>query len=170
MKKAHFYFSLLIPVLLFVSACGFTPMYAKGGGQTTTTTQQLASIEIANIPDRSGQMLRNNLVDRLTPRGVISAPKYKLDFVQMKESVRDLDITVRSDTTREQMKLSGTLTLTDLDTGEIVLTKPLSVRGSYNILESEYTSRVSRQDLRQDLLEKLSLQIERAVTLYLSNL
>ena len=151
-----------------LSACGFKPMYGQNSGAAVSTTTAFKTVDIVNIPDRNGQMLRNNLVDRMTPRGASSAPVYKLNVINLQESIRGLDVTVRSDTTREQMKISGTLVFTDVASGEILMEKPLSVRGSYNILESEYTSRVSRQDLREDLIEKLARQIERSVAVYLT--
>ncbi len=130
-------------------------MYGENAATKVTSTE-LASIDIANIPNRDGQMLRNELVDYLQPAGTPAAPRYKLEVLKLSEELRDLDVTVRSDTTREQMKLSAIMKLTDLETGKVVLRKDLSARGSYNILESEYTSLVSRQDLRKDLIERLA--------------
>ena len=111
-------------------------------------------------------MLRNELVDILQPSGASATPRFLLDIKNFREDIRDLDITVLSDTTREQMKISGKLVLTDINSGEIVLEKILSARGSYNILESEYTSRVSRQDLRRDLIEKIASQTQRYIALH----
>ncbi len=139
-------------------------------GQSTLASHasHLASIEISNIPDRSGQILRNDLVDRLSPSGLPVNPQYRLDITNLQEEIRDLDITIRSDTTREQMKITADMKLVDLATNQPVLMKTLSARGSYNILENEYTSRVSQQDLRNDLLEKIALQVERYTSLHLS--
>lgn len=156
---------LLIPLVSFLTSCGFAPMYGEHAAHKVTATE-LTSIKIANIPDRSGQMLRNELVDYLQPSGAPASPLYRLDVTNLREEIRDLDVTVLSDTTREQMKLTALMELTDLSTGEVVLRKSLSARGSYNILESEYTSRISRQDLRKDLIEKLASQTSRYISLY----
>ncbi|MCB9963348.1 MAG: hypothetical protein H6857_00180 [Rhodospirillales bacterium] len=162
---------LLFVVLMasfFLSACGFTPIYATSGTASQSSLSSVVQqIEISNIPDRSGQFLRNALVDRLNAQGTPSAPAYRLEISDLSETVRDMDVTIRSDATREQMKLSANLALRDLETQQIVMTKKLSATGSYNILEGEYTTRVSRQNLRESLLTRLSEQAERSVMLFL---
>ena len=158
-------FTLFLIGCSALAACGFKPMYGENAAAKVTSTE-LAQIKIANLPDRSGQMLRNELVDILQPSGASATPRFLLDIKNFREDIRDLDITVLSDTTREQMKISGKLVLTDINSGEIVLEKILSARGSYNILESEYTSRVSRQDLRRDLIEKIASQTQRYIALH----
>ena len=161
--------AFLVCSLLLLSACGFKPMYGTHSESTLSTTgSALSQIQIANIPDRNGQILRNTLVDRMNPSGLATNPQYRLEVTDLEESVRDLDITIRSDTTRQQMKLTADMKLIDVVTNEIVLEKDLTARGSYNILESEYTSRVSRQDLRNDLLKKIAIQAERYISLHLS--
>lgn len=171
--KMRIYSGLLFVVLMasfFLSACGFTPIYATSSSATApqgALSSVMQQIEIANIPDRSGQILRNALVDRLNAQGTPSAPGYRLEISNLSETVRDMDVTIRSDATREQMKLTAALALRDLETQQIVMTKKLSATGSYNILEGEYTTRVSRQNLRESLLTRLSEQAERSVILFL---
>ena len=160
---------LLLSTFFLLTACGFQPMYANNPvSETVSVTTGFSEVEIGNIPDRNGQILRNRLVDRMQPYGLTTQAVYKLNVTNLRESIRDLDITIRSDTTREQMKITADMELINLETGEVLLQKDLSARGSYNILENEYTSRVSKQDLREDLLIKISTQIERYIALYLS--
>lgn len=171
LEKTNYLKKLILLLLisnfsLLISSCGFKPMY--GNGALSDPNSQLQSIAIANIPDRNGQMLRNTLIDRLQAGGQTAPTKYRLEITDLKETIRDLDITIRSDTTREQMKLSAMMKLVDVTTGEAIVQKDLSARGSYNILESEYTSRISRQDLRRDLIEKLAHQAERYITMELA--
>lgn len=165
--KKHFFFFLIISNLsLLISGCGFTPMYATSPDAYHPAS--LTQIEIANISDRSGQFLRNELVDRLNASGTPGSPLYRLDMQDLSEKTRDLDVTVRSDSTREQMKLGVRLLLTDLQSGDVILDKKLSAAGSYNVLEREYATRIARQSLRETLLRKLAEQTERAIALALS--
>ena len=46
-----------------LTACGFTPIYGKSANSESVRST-LAQIDIALIPDRDGQMLRNLLMDR----------------------------------------------------------------------------------------------------------
>ncbi len=48
-------------------ACGFQPMYGQRRPEVTPVSSDLASIEVGMIPDRSGQLLRNELTYLLNP-------------------------------------------------------------------------------------------------------
>ena len=65
--------------LALLAACGFEPLHAprNGGGSVPAA---LATVQIANIPDRSGQILRNYLRDEINPYGVPGNPRYRLDI------------------------------------------------------------------------------------------
>ena len=65
--------SLLLFALLLLTACGFRPLYGGAGTDDSvsgqTLTRETAAIFIDEISDRTGQVLRRALSDRLTPRG-----------------------------------------------------------------------------------------------------
>ena len=57
-------YSFLVLMLCFIcGACGFQPVYGVNKHQATGVEQFMAATEIANIPDREGQILRNHLID-----------------------------------------------------------------------------------------------------------
>ena len=56
---------ITIASILLLSACGFSPMYGANSSKNNTAIKtELTDIEIALIPDREGQYLRNALIDR----------------------------------------------------------------------------------------------------------
>jgi LPS-assembly lipoprotein len=59
------------------AGCGFHPLYSKGGGGGGVSAET-AQIRINLIADRQGQMLRNALLQRLTPAGEPASPTYTL--------------------------------------------------------------------------------------------
>jgi LPS-assembly lipoprotein len=65
--------------LLGLSGCGFRPLYGQGGslGANSPVSAQLGAIEVAVISDRSGQLLRRALRERLGTGGQAS-PRYTL--------------------------------------------------------------------------------------------
>src|SRR5688572_4870565 len=93
----------LAGILLFLGACGFTPMYASGGNGDAVAG--LNRVEIAVIPDEEGIALRNALIDRFYADGYPTSPTHKLIIAPINELERDLDITVESEATRKQIKL-----------------------------------------------------------------
>lgn len=152
-------------LLLLVSACGFTPMYGSSPSGHDAQSM-LGSIAIDNIPDRTGQYLRNRLIDRFNAAGTPSSPHYRLSLSPVQENRTELDITKTADTTRVQMRLSSRAVLRDSASGEILLTRTLSTTTSYNILSSQFTTRVSEDNARRNALDDLARQAEQQIVLY----
>lgn len=161
---------LVLIAVLCLSSCGFTPMYGNLSGDPQDTQQvreTLSTVEIANIPDAEGQYLRNLLIDRFYKDGYPDSARYRLSVGAIQESIVDLDITKTSDATRGQMRITTAMNLIDINTGEAVLTRNLRSINSYNILNSEFTNRVSKENTRKNALEDIAQQIEQQIVLYL---
>jgi LPS-assembly lipoprotein len=158
---------LIFGATLFLTACGFEPLY--GGRDTGRAGAEdiLAQIDIANIPDREGQYLRNALIDRFYRHGRPSDPLYTLQISPVRETLTDLDITKSSDATRGQLRLSAHMALIERASGQTVLTRDLTSITSYNILGSEFSTRVSEENTRLNALNDLARQIELQTSLYL---
>ena len=63
-----------VSAALFLSGCGFSPLYATAGGTGQgSVADYLDTVAIGSIPDESGQYLRNALIDRLYRHGRPSA-------------------------------------------------------------------------------------------------
>ncbi len=147
---------------LLLTGCGFTPLY--GGGAAPQA--RFDTVEIGNIPDREGQYLRNALIDRFYTQGRPSSPDHTLVVAPIVESLTDLDITKNSSATRAQLRLSTTMTLLENASGKPVLTRTLTSLNSYNILASQFTTRVSEENVREAALDDLARQIETQMALY----
>lgn len=157
---------ILLSALLIVllAACGFTPMY--GSGADKNVTQGLDRVEISIIPDQTGVYLRNTLIDQFYQNGYPSSPTHTLIISKISQSLIDLDITIDSEATRKQITLMTSLTLIDNETKEVVLTRSLRALTSYNVLGSQFTTRVSENDAREAALNDLARQTETQVGLY----
>lgn len=156
----------LLLAFLFLAACGFRPVYGVNRDTAVGVETQLAQIAIANIPDREGQYLRNALIDRFYRDGRPTDPAYILVVAPIEESLSDLDITETSDATREQLRLESSFTLRHKATGETVLSRKLLSVTSYNILGSEFATRVTEENARTNALDDLARQIELQINLY----
>lgn len=153
--------------LLFVAACGFTPMYGSGKGSSgVSATQGLDKVDIALIPDQSGVYLRNILIDQFYQGGYPASPTHLLEIKNMKEREYNLDITRASEATRKQIRITAKMNLTDRASGQIILTRDLTAITSYNVLGSQFTTRVSENDAREAALADLARQIEAQTALY----
>jgi len=158
---------LIFVIVHLISACGFSPMYAESSNNMGVTND-LDRISISIIPNREGQFLRNALIDRFYINGEPSNPRYALRIKPITEKVFDFDITVDSEATRRQLKLTSYMTLVDLKTGEPALNRKLLATTSHNVLESEFSTLVTEQSAREAALNDLARQIERQIALYLA--
>ncbi len=156
----------IILTILSLTACGFTPLYADRNNANTSITQNLNNIAISPIPDRDGQALRNALIDRFYLKGSPRHPTMTLNISPLIESKTDLDVTENDEATRRQLRLSTTLTLKDENRADPLLTRSLYAIVSYNVLESQFTTRVAEQTSRDNAVADLARQIEQSLIIY----
>ena len=154
MLYRKFIFLLLIS---FVTACGFEPLYVERkddnawyfkGEFDTSISQEMAKIKVMPIKDRFGQMMRNNLLDLLSPKGQPKTPKYRL-FVKL-ESKTESDQALRSDitATRKMVKYKVSYYMTD---GDNTLLKGDSVAyNGYDILANPYSTTIAKKKGDED--------------------
>jgi len=163
---------LITGLCLSLTACGFTPIHGTAfqSDETISVQSEFAKIEISNIPDREGQYLRNELIDRFYTNGRPSQTQYTLNVTTIEESISDLDITKDSDATRAQLKLTTSIVLIDNETNQAVIERSLHAISSFNVLTSEFATRVSEKNTRQNALDDLARQIELHIALYLKKL
>lgn len=153
---------------LLVSACGFRPLYGKAVNvDNSSVATTLAQVQIDNIPERAGQYLRNALIDRFYSAGRPVDPLYTLQVTNLRESLTDLDITKSSSATRAQLRLESDIVLIDHRGAQTAMKRHLVSITSYNILNSQFTTRVSEEAARQTALDDMAGQIERHMALFL---
>ncbi len=156
----------LATVGLVTSGCGFKPLYGKpenGGGASL----EMASVRVDPIPDRIGQVLRNELTDRLTA-GVGPQPtRYRL-FVEIQESTAPLQIQTTDTITRYNFTLTASFDLIDSATGNVVYNDSARAVGSYDVVESEFATLVAEQETGREAARDLSSSISALLALYFS--
>lgn len=165
--RAMVRYFLVLSAVLALSACGFTPLYGDHSARAKPAVRaELNSIYIGNIPDQPGQYLRNALMDRFYSTGRPGAgARYTLNISPINESIAELDITKTSDSTRAQLYLSTSMTLKD-DKGSDLMQRSLTAVTSYNILDSQFTTRVAEEAARRQALDDLARQVETHILLH----
>lgn len=157
----------LMPLLLLAgSACGLRPVYAPqaSGGEVA---EQLRTVQIANIPDRHGQELRNLLVDRLQGAGPEGA-KYLL-AVSISSTESELGIRKDATATRAQLSVKAPFTLTEIESGRKVLSGTSRSIVSYDILDAQYATLVSANNAYDRGLHDVSEDIATRLSLYFAD-
>jgi LPS-assembly lipoprotein len=133
-----------IGLALLAAACGFQPLYASrpaDGG----VLDDYAAIKVAVIADRTGQQLRNELVDLLTPRGAASKHDYLLE-VELTEAIEELALASTGLATRANLRLDAAYRLKDFTSNAVLLSERSSATSSYDLLDSSPFSTVTAQN------------------------
>lgn len=146
--------------LLFLTACGFTPVYG-----TKTVSNDLSNIDIAIIPDEEGQIVRNHLIDAMYNDGYPSNPQLRLVVSPVQESIVEIGIDRDDEASRAQLRQETTMRLIDLD-DKVVLQRKVRATSGYNILAGQFTTFVTEEDARKQALKALSNNIITQLELY----
>jgi LPS-assembly lipoprotein len=127
----------------------------------------MASVRVDPIPDRIGQVLRNELTDRLTAGVGQQTARYALD-VTLSESAGALQIQTTDTITRYNLQLTAVFDLIEITTGDIVYRSQARGVGSYDVVTSEYSTLVAQQATARAAARELSKTIASLLALYFS--
>ena len=153
-----------LALTLVAGACGFRPLYGTTSDQAPMI-EQLSQIEVGVIPDRSGQILRNYLLEQLNPRGRPTSPGYLL-AVSITESQQELGIRSDDTATRANLRINADMILDSAIDDEPLLRRRLNTVTSYNILDDEFATLSSERAARDRALRQLSEDIRTQLALY----
>lgn len=149
-----------------LSACGFKPVYGTAGTAAgTASAGELASVAVEPIPERSGQILRNLLIDRLYGKGRPVDPTWRLR-VGLATAAEDLGIRRDATATRARLRLTANYELVDARSNQVVYRSFSRAIVSYNILEAQYGTLVAEQDAFERGLNELAEDIRTRLALY----
>lgn len=154
-------------IILFSSAaCGFRPLH--GGGPDHNSIEEMASIEIKPIANRSGQILRNHLLDILTPKGIPTNPRYILT-VKLSEATERLAVKKDAFATRANMRINATYTVEQIGTKNPLLASGTKAVSSYNILNSQFSTLINEKDARERAVKEISDNIKTSISVLFTN-
>ncbi len=168
-----------IVALVLLGGCGFRPLYGVAPGQTKTVRGELAQISVKGIDGRTGQQLRNQLVDLLNPRGEPQNPAYSLNvFITISEELIGMDIAALS--TRTNLKLDATYTLTsspgasgqileDSKEGhedKVLMKDQQMITSGYNIYSSEFATQQAERDAKRRVIREMGKVIQTQLAAY----
>lgn len=152
---------VLFGLCLLVSGCGFESLYAQKNIGTSTPY-----VEIANIPDRDGQYLRNALLDQLNSRGRPADPLYELKFSPLVRDTVNLGVRKDASATRAQVQISTKMSLVEKGSGKILLQRDLRTVGAYNLLDNQLATLSSQQTTVENILRELGDSAVMELNLY----
>ncbi len=146
-----------------LAACGFQPIYGGGGDGIQ---RRLATIEVLAISDRSGQQLRNHLVDLLNPFGRPRKPRFLLR-VEITEVKQELAVRRTEFATRANLRFTASYQLSRAIGDRPVLANNSRIVASYNLLDSESATVIAERDARRRAMRELAGEIANRLAAFL---
>ena len=162
----------LAPLLgvVAVTACGFRPMDARAPG--SEASKALASIAVAPIENRVGQVMRTGIARRLNPTGLVVPETHalKVSYIAstVSRGVRNDDSAIRNDyTLTANFEL---LTAPKDDTPIRILMQGTTVAVTrHNNPEQLYAGYVSTREAEERAADMAAEDIARQIRLYFRN-
>ncbi|MCU0837723.1 MAG: LPS assembly lipoprotein LptE [Rhodospirillales bacterium] len=127
----------------------------------------LAAVGVARIPNRQGQILRNELSDRLNPGRISTPSRYTLK-VSLREDARALAIDRQGLATRNNLTMTARYSVTDDASGRVIFTSGARAVVGYDVLAGQPTAYFSTVVARQDAESRALTQIANQMTARLS--
>lgn len=160
--------ALLVATAPALSACGgsgFQPLYASG---PNSTSERLAQVDVAPIPGRIGQRVRNELIFQSTGGATPPPPIYKLEVVLRATTHTTL---VQTDgTSRGQIYLlEANFRLVDIKNPKRILFEGTSHgRGAFERYDSIYSNVRAQEDAENRVARTVAEDLKTRVATFLS--
>ena len=155
--------AFVMAMAAMVSGCGFHPVYAVRG-TSSPARHELGLIDVALLPDRPGQLLRQALQQRLANPGEALAKRYQLSVGY---GIAAEAIGVQQDTTATRIRQSATATwsLKMLDPANTLVTSG-SARAldGLNVIDQQYfeadlAGEATQRRLADAIANQITLQL-----------
>lgn len=137
--------------------CGFRPLYSTTSKSVSSPTL-LASVTVAPIKGRTGQLFKNTLEDTINPSHLVTEPKYRLTITL---ETQQLSLAIQRDRTisRYQIIVTAHYTLTDINTGKTIRTGQSQRETGYDKTVSPYATFVSEETATLNAMKALAQDI-----------
>ena len=161
--------SLLLAVAPVLAACGnsgFRPLYGtppSGAG----LQERLAQLDVAAIPGRVGQRIRNELIFQASGGGELAPPVYRLE-VSITESVLSTLVRSDGDALGQVYSLQANFKLINIKTKQVVLTGSSNGRAGFERFQSIYSNVRARDDAENRAARTVADDLKTRVAIYLS--
>jgi LPS-assembly lipoprotein len=152
---------LLLPL---VAGCGLKPLYAGGASGPVATS--LAGISVAPIPERSGWLMRNALIDRLG--GEQKNAPYRLE-VDLDDDISGFGIRGDRSVTRERRTLRARYRLVQASSGLVLLDATAGSDAGIDVVSSPCANVAAEQTALERLSKVVADQIVARLALYASS-
>ncbi len=158
---------IAVALLGSLTACGFQPLY---GNLTNgaAVTEELEGIAVGQSNSRLGVILRNYLIDQLQPSGRGGDVNYRLAF-RIREGQIGAGERLDASVTRYTYRLTVAYNLTNAKTGKVDYTGQSFSAVSYDVVDSQFATVVSREDAQDRAAREISEDMKIRLAMHFNN-
>lgn len=148
-------FVVFAVVALALAGCGFQPMYARGG--PNAPIEIMSQIEVEPIANRSGQILRNHLIDMFDP---LRDTRNKRFVLRARVTETPQVLALRRDDVISRGGYSATVVYSVVDrSGRVQMSGSAGFTADFEISDSERATSIARESARDRLMLQLAEEI-----------
>ena len=161
--------SLLLAVTPALAGCsggGFQPLYGttpSGAG----LQERLAQLDVATIPGRVGQRIRNELIFQSSGGGELLPPTHRLE-VSITESVLSTLVKKDGDALGQIYSAQANFKVIEIKSKQVVLTGSSHSRAGFERFQSIYSNQRAREDAEDRVARTIADDLKTRVSIYLS--
>jgi LPS-assembly lipoprotein len=127
------------------ASSGFRPLYGTSALGGAATQEKLATVDVAPIPGRVGQRIRNELIFQTTGGGRPATPQYRLD-IAIRESVVSTLVMTNGNAGGQIYSIEASYNLIRLSDKAVVASGKSFGRASFDRVTSIFANVEARQD------------------------
>jgi LPS-assembly lipoprotein len=161
--------ALLLAALPLLNACGdtgFRPLYGSSG-IGANVDERLAQVDVAQIPGRVGQRIRNELIFQSTGGGAPPPPTLRLE-VAIRESVTSTLVQVDGNADAQVYGLEAQFNLVRISDNTVVLKGSSFARAGFERFESIFSNVRAREDAENRAARTLGDDLKSRLVAYLA--
>lgn len=150
--------AIALASLLLTAACGLKPVYSQGAAGAPA--MMLANIDVPVIPDRSGYLVRQALLERLGQGGTAYRLQIRLD-----DTISGLGVRGDDSISRERRQLRARWQLVAAD-GKVLIDAAARADAGIDVVSSDYAVVAAENAALERLATDIAGQIAARIALF----
>lgn len=153
-----------------VSGCadtGFRPLYGTASIGGADVSEKLSQVEIAPIPGRVGQQIRNEVIFQTTGGGHPLPAAYRLEVV-IRESITSTLVKISGDASGSVYNLDADFRLVRVSDKKVVMQGKSASRAAFERFTSVFANVRARRDAEDRAANTIALDLRTRIAAYLA--
>ena len=147
-----------LPFLGGCAGTSFHPLYGSALINGSAVNERLAAVDVAPIPGRVGQRIRNELIFQTTGGGEAKPPQYRLD-IAIRESVTSMLVAVDGNAGNQIYGIDASYSLVRLSDKKVIASGSSYGRASFDRVSSIFANVEARQDAENRAAETVGEEL-----------